>query len=531
MVFGFMSLGGIPYLSTLPLGNAQPGGECVYVQGGSCRGYNTSHDQSGPNPWCCNSSSLICTGNVFGSDTDAPFDPTYNASGTCNPCTHIQGNSCATGKGHPCCAGYYCDLNDECQPCVAPGANCYSTANTAGSCCPWHQDGNNDVIQYACIESYCTPCSGQNAACSSSTPCCNGLTCDPSSSTCQYCSLSGYDTTEYSCDIVAAFVNNKYPRECCGNLTCYPVEDTYTIYACLPCVGDHEVCDPSIDVCCSDELNCASNIGTSDYYCRNCSLLNDTCSRSGKICCNQASCYPTDSQDTWRCTQCTSEYDGCNTDIQPCCGTMECFLYSSTQPPHCMNCTEGLEKCDDTVPSCCEGFDCLSGICQPCTDMGEACNPQFTTSCCDNGTCSYNSTIDNYTCQNCIPEYESCDVDDDGPLCCSNLTCYSISTDNTNTTCQDCLDINAACTGQKPDCCGVLYCTNSTSTSANLTCAECIQTGIDCTTGQICCSRQSCGADGTCPASPNGALSLFSTNISLKQLVGFAVVMMAAGIL
>ncbi len=37
--------------------------------------------------------------------------------------------------------------------------------------------------------------------------------------------------------------------------------------------------------------------------------------------------------------------------------------------------------------------------------------------------------------------------------------------------------------------------------------------------------------NGICPASPNGALSLFSTNISLKQLVGFAVVMMAAGIL
>ncbi len=276
------------------------------------------------------------------------------------------------------------------------------------------------------------------------------------------------------------------------------------------------------------------------------------------------SCYP-DSQDSWRCTQCTSENDGCNLDHQPCCGTMECFLYSSTQPPRCLNCTEGGEPCDDTVPSCCEGFDCLSGICQPCTDMGEACNPQFTTSCCDNGTCyynstanvttcqdctdeyeicdtsraccgnftcSYNSTIDDYTCQLCTPEYETCDVDGNDILpCCDGLTCYYNSTVN-GTICLSCLGLNETCGGQNAlDCCGELYCTNYTSTSAVLTCADCIQTGINCTTDQTCCSGQPCGTDGICPASPNGALLLFSTNISLKQLVGFAVVMMAAGIL
>ncbi len=72
--------------------------------------------------------------------------------------------------------------------------------------------------------------------------------------------------------------------------------------------------------------------------------------------------------------------------------------------------------------------------------------------------------------------------------------------------------------------------TRHTSTSDVLNCQECIQNGINCTTGQACCSGEAC-TNGICPASPNGALSLFSTNISLKQLVGFSVVMMAAGIL
>ncbi len=567
MVFGFMSLGGILYLSTLPLGNAQPG-QCSLVDRSLCRGYNTSRDGSGPRPWCCNSSDLICTGNDYKSDTNDPYDPTYNNTGTCNTCTHTIGDDCNITSGNPCCAGLYCDLSDECQPCVTPGEYCYSTTpNTPGSCCPWGQDGNNAAIQYACINSYCIACSGQNAACDSSTHCCDGLTCDPYSSTCQYCSLPQYDTSEYSCNWWSAEQQMIRTKECCGNLTCYPVDDTKTIYGCLDCVDDYDVCDPSIaDVCCGDDFNCATVYATSNYMCQECSLENATCSTASSIyCCDQMSCYP-DSQDTWRCTQCTAEMEECNNlDLQPCCGTMECFLYSSTQAPLCMNCTEGGEPCDDTVPDCCEGFDCLAGYCQPCIDMGVACNPNFTTSCCDNGTCYYNSTADGLTCQNCTDEYETCDpsgtaccgnfscshnttsdtyscqhcipvdglcvVDDVDLPCCGNLTCYNSSTVD-NTTCQDCLNIGVTCTGQNvPECCGELYCTNSTSTSADLNCANCIQTGISCTTNQTCCSEQPCGADGICPASPNGALSLFSTNISLKQLVGFAVVMMAAGIL
>eukprot|EP01084_Bolivina_argentea_P196429 336706_1 len=116
MVFGFMSLGGILYLSMLPLGNAQPG-QCSLVSGAPCRGYNTSTDESAPRAFCCNSSSLICTGNDDGSGsaTTDPYDPTYNNSGTCNTCTHIEGGNCKTSSGDPCCAGLYCDASNNCQ--------------------------------------------------------------------------------------------------------------------------------------------------------------------------------------------------------------------------------------------------------------------------------------------------------------------------------------------------------------------------------------------------------------------------------
>ncbi len=75
------------------------------------------------------------------------------------------------------------------------------------------------------------------------------------------------------------------------------------------------------------------------------------------------------------------------------------------------------------------------------------------------------------------------------PDCCEGLTCY-------DSTCQNCTDFNETCGDSVPECCG------------NMTCGE----------------------NNTCFES-NGALSLFNMNFSLKQLVGFAVVVVANGIL
>ncbi len=126
-------------------------------------------------------------------------------------------------------------------------------------------------------------------------------------------------------------------------------------------------------------------------------------------------------------------------------------------------------------------------MCQECVGDGETCST--TEPCCTGLIC--NSTTN--TCKECAGSGETCNTTEP---CCTGFVCY----DNACKSTADCLAENEKCGGDDNLSC----CTNLTYTVNS--------------TGQFCVKT-------------NGALSLFNMNFSLKQLVGFAVVMVATGLL
>eukprot|EP01083_Nonionella_stella_P202020 738446_1 len=101
--------------------------------------------------------------------------------------------------------------------------------------------------------------------------------------------------------------------------------------------------------------------------------------------------------------------------------------------------------------------------------------------------------------------------------CCEGLICY-------DGTCTTCTEEGDTCGDDLADCCEGLTCYEGM-------CVACTEEGETCGDDYAdCCDDMICGGSNTC-YKPNGALSLFNMNFSLKHLVGFAVVIMATGLL
>ncbi len=173
----------------------------------------------------------------------------------------------------------------------------------------------------------------------------------------------------------------------------------------------------------------------------------------------------------------------------------------------------------ETDPDCCTHLTCYNSTCQYCTD--DVCGTGD-----DNFPCCGTLTCFSKTCQNCTVEKSKCGVN--FPDCCTDLICF-------NETCQDCSLLSETCDSS-------VSCCNSTGwicDNVTKSCEECLTIGSPCdTSNNLCCASLNmscsnssdvgfiCVSDGG-----NGAPSLFNMNFSLKQLVGFAVVMVAAGLL
>ncbi len=187
------------------------------------------------------------------------------------------------------------------------------------------------------------------------------------------------------------------------------------------------------------------------------------------------------------CKPCTVQDDVCGLSQPDCCEDLTCFTYNSTTSTTCQNCTAENDTCttDEDAKSCCGTLTCFGGHCKPCTVRDDVCG-LGQPGCCEGLTCFTENSTTSTTCQNCTTKDSTCG--DKIPGCCSGLTCF-------NDTCQNCTTENGTCGDSSPPCCGSMKCDNTT----------CVK--------------------------PNGALSLFNMHFSLKQLVGFVVVMVATGIL
>ncbi len=189
-------------------------------------------------------------------------------------------------------------------------------------------------------------------------------------------------------------------------------------------------------------------------------------------------------------------------------------------------CDESNKFCyaDDKyiTSTCCKGLACVDvgeeegrGRCFPCySDWWDCVAQRF---CCRG-----------YTCNHTTRKYKLCSL---GANCDSDTDCTGFGCENLmcfGGLCTSCTAEDAKCGEGIPDCCSGLTCFTGDSTTS--TCQPCTAKDAKCVDDVLdCCTGSSC-YHGAC-AQSSGALSLFNMNFSLKQLVGFAVVMVATGLL
>ncbi len=207
--------------------------------------------------------------------------------------------------------------------------------------------------------------------------------------------------------------------------------------------------------------------------------------------------------------------DDCSNKSEPCVVMDDCCLntdwlvYSNGT---CQYCRYKNYVCNDSLPCCDPMYPCKDGVC-PCANDGNPCTDDQT---CCNGVC-----VEGY-CMSCRAKGHYCGKGPTNTSCCPNLTCYG-------DTCVTCAAEGGVCSDTVPCCNDNLTCYDVcvNCTRENSTCGEGFK---DCCTG-LNCSKDICQNCSAPYAKCGGVLSLFNTNFALKQLVGFAVVIVAAGLL
>ncbi len=341
---------------------------------------------------------------------------------------------------------------------------------------------------------------------------------------------------------------NQTSQNCCNGYTCNNKNKCVTCYLGRSCKKDANcqmtgclpgmVCDTTTDKCicsnstqmgggCCSDSDCSKglmcNEETHQCYsrgesetCEPCVTYHGKCRDSSTHCCKPLTCRG------GKCQHCRGLYDsGCTKD-QDCCNGYRCNKNGVCVPCGCGVGRHDGRWCEGTA---CEDLSCQYGKCLPCIKgEGSACGHNDLPCCI--GLSDSNLTCFKETCQNCTKKSSPCG--EDSPDCCTE-TCL-------NETCQDCCGLGDECSTMTKSCCNSTYWIYNISSSQS---TECLTVGIKCnTSNDLCCRSQglTCSAverldDSTFYVNKNGALSLFNMNFSLKQLVGFAVVMVATGIL
>ncbi len=275
--------------------------------------------------------------------------------------------------------------------------------------------------------------------------------------------------------------------------------------------------------------NCSSVPRCPAFFCDNSSSLCQECHGRGVGCVEGECCTGYICDDIDNTCECAGIGNSC--EIKPCCANGFCIS------DECSICHTDGGSCkntgDDPFP-CCTGFVCVDNKCV-CAGDGDEC---IGGECCTGNTCSTtgmcqcagdgDECIDGKCCTgfSCQKNSNTCQCggDDEDCIdgeCCTGFRCYYVTKN-----CQRCGTENDLCDAYT-GCCPDFVCYNNSCKSCN----NCVPLQGECMGGGnnlSCCPNLTCTAN-VCKG--NGALSLFNMNFSLKQLVGFAVVMVATGLL
>jgi hypothetical protein len=290
----------------------------------------------------CPEATADCDGvAVNGCETDTSSD-----AANCGGCGTVCGANEICARGLCACASGWADCNkdpmDGCEASLSAGATCGSCALDCGQegtcvagacgCKPGYLDCDASVgCETATTEpSHCGSC---GAACSLSTPVCNGMSCGVGCGAFTLCGSSCVDTTTDG-------------RNCggCGKL----VGSNQT------CVGGKPICGAGFANCDSNPLDCEVDVRSSAAHCGGCSTpckVGAVC--SGGIC----ACAPKTPND-------------CGTACQQCCSNTQCSDGNSCTSDTCSagvctntaGCGGGAHCCaGQGCFECCGDGDCASG--------------------------------------------------------------------------------------------------------------------------------------------------------------------------